>query len=71
VSPRWGLKKCQLLTTLFVALFFTLFALGGSDLTSRFCLGSLSFAGPSVIMGPVWDMATISHAIVASVMCEE
>jgi hypothetical protein len=71
VSPRWDPIKCQLLATPCVALSLALFALGGFDLTGRFCLGTLSFAGPSAIMGPAWNMDTVSRAIIAGVMCEE
>jgi hypothetical protein len=64
-------RKCQLLATPYVALSLALFALGGSDPTNMFCLGTLSFASPSVIMGPVWDTITVSCAIVTGVMREE
>jgi hypothetical protein len=54
-----------------VALSLAVFALGGSDPTSEFCLGTLSFAGPSTIVGHVWDMVIISRAIIAGMMREE
>jgi hypothetical protein len=71
MSPRWSPKKCQLLATSCVALSLSLFALGGSDPTVKFCLGTLSLVGPSTIVGPIWDTITISHAVVAGMMCEE
>jgi hypothetical protein len=61
---------CQLVATLCVALFLALFALGGSDPTSRVCLRTLSFAGPSTIMGPVWDTVVVPRGIVAGTKCE-
>jgi hypothetical protein len=70
-SPQWALEKCQLLTTLCVTLSRTLFALGGTDPTGGFYLKTLSFAGPSAIMGPVWDTIDVSCAVVAGTMCEE
>jgi hypothetical protein len=54
-----------------VALSLALFAMGGADPTGGFCLRTLSFAGPSAIMGPVWDMIVISYAIIAGAMCED
>jgi hypothetical protein len=66
-----GPVKCQLLVTPCVSLFLTLFAPGSSDPTGGFYLGTLSFAGPLTIVGPVWDTVTISHAVIAGVMCEE
>jgi hypothetical protein len=65
--PRWGLRKCQLLATLCVSFSLTLFALGGADLTGRFCLRTLSFGRPTTIMRPIWDTFTISHAVIADV----
>jgi hypothetical protein len=62
---------CQLLVTLYVALCLALLDLGGSDPTSVFCLRTVSFGRPLRIEGPVGDMTSISHAIIAGVMCEE
>jgi hypothetical protein len=71
-QPTWrSLRKCQLQATLCVTLSLALFALGGSDPTGEFFLRTLSLAGPSIIMGPVWDTIVVSHAVIASVMCEE
>jgi hypothetical protein len=60
-----------MLATLCVALSLALFAMGGADPTGGFCLRTLSFAGPSAIMGPVWDMIVISYAVIAGAMCED
>jgi hypothetical protein len=46
MSHRWGPKKCQLLVTHCVALSLALVALGSSDPTSGFCLGTLSVGKP-------------------------
>jgi hypothetical protein len=46
VSPQWGIRKCQLLATPCVALSLALFALGDSDLTGGFHLGTLSIGRP-------------------------
>jgi hypothetical protein len=70
-SPRWGHVKCELLATPCVSLSLTLFALSGSDSTGGFYLGTLSHAGLSVIVGPIWDMTTVSHAVIDGVMHEE
>jgi hypothetical protein len=63
-----GPQNVQLQTTICVTLSLALFALGGVDPTSRFCLRTLTFAGPSAIMGPVWGIVVISHAVIASAM---
>jgi hypothetical protein len=59
-----------MLATLCVALSLALFALGGTDPTSRFCLGTLSYCMPTTIAGPIFDMVVVSHDV-ASVSCEE
>jgi hypothetical protein len=46
VSPRWGLKKFQLLATPCVTLALALFALGGSDPTDGFHHRTLSVGRP-------------------------
>jgi hypothetical protein len=69
-SLRWAPRKCQLLATLCVVLSLALFALGGADPTSKFCLRTLSIAGPSIIMGPIWDTLVVSHAVIAGTMYE-
>jgi hypothetical protein len=71
MSLLWGPGKCQLLATSCVALSLALFALGDSDPPSGFCFQTLSFAGPSTIMEPIWDTTSISCAVVANAMCEE
>jgi hypothetical protein len=60
-----------MLATLCVGSSLALVALGSSDPTGRFCLRTLSFAAPSAIVGPIWNMVSVSHAIVVGVMCEE
>jgi hypothetical protein len=59
-----------MLATLCVALSLALVALGGSDSTGEFLLGTLSIAGPSTIMGPILDMVAIAHDV-EGVSCEE
>jgi hypothetical protein len=58
-----GPQMHQLLFTLCVASSLALVALGSSDLTSGFCLGTLSFAGPSPIIGPILDTVAISRDV--------
>jgi hypothetical protein len=58
-----GPRVCQLLVTLCVTLSLTLFALGDADLTSGFCLKTLSFSRPTTIVGPILDIVVISHAM--------
>jgi hypothetical protein len=50
-----GSRMRQLLATLCVALSLALFAQGGADLADRFCLKTLSYSRPKVIMGPFLD----------------
>jgi hypothetical protein len=54
---------CQMLATLCVASSLTLVALGGSNLIGKFRLGTLSIAGPSAIMGSIFDTVVISHNV--------
>jgi hypothetical protein len=61
-----GPRKCQLLIIPCVAFSLTLFALGGADPTGEFCLRTLSFTGPSAIVGPILDTFTISHDVVST-----
>jgi hypothetical protein len=63
-------RKCQLLATLCVALSLAFIALGGVDPISKFCLRTLSFAGPSLITEPICDTVALSHAIIAGTMYE-
>jgi hypothetical protein len=60
----------QMLVTICVALSLALVALGSSDTTSGFRLGTLSVAGPSTIVGPVLDMVVVS-CDVEGTSCEE
>jgi hypothetical protein len=60
----------QMLATLCVASSLTLVALSGFNLTGGFCLGTLRFAGPSAIMGPILDMVVVSHDV-EGVSCDE
>jgi hypothetical protein len=55
-----GPSTHQKLTTHYVALSLTLFALGSSDLTDRFHLRTLSICRPSAIMGPMLDTFVVS-----------
>jgi hypothetical protein len=48
-----------------------LFTLGGADSTCRFCLRTLSFGRPMIIVEPILDMIAVSRAVVAGTMCEE
>jgi hypothetical protein len=66
-----GPRMCYMLATLCVASSLAMVALDSSDLTGGFCLGTLSFAGPLTIVGPIWDMISVSCAVIAGVMCEE
>jgi hypothetical protein len=61
---------CQLLATLCVILSLTLFALGGTDLIDRFCLRTLSFGKPTIIMLPMLDMVAVSHDV-EGMVCKE
>jgi hypothetical protein len=58
-----GPHVCQLLATLYVALSLALFALGGTDRT-------LSFSGPTIIVGPILDIVVVSKAV-EGVICQE
>jgi hypothetical protein len=59
----------HVLATLYV---ISSLALGGFDLSSRFCLRTLSFlAAPPSHEGPIGDTASISHVGEAGAMCEE
>jgi hypothetical protein len=49
--------------TLCVASSLALIALGSYDSTGGFRLGTLSFARPSVIMGPVLDTVVVSRDV--------
>jgi hypothetical protein len=60
----------QMLATLCVESSFALVALGGSDPTGGFRLGTLSVAGPSTIVEPVLDLVAIS-CDVEGASCEE
>jgi hypothetical protein len=60
----------QMLATHYVISSLTLFALGCSYLTSGFCLGTLSVASPSAIVGPILDTTVISHDVEGA-SCEE
>jgi hypothetical protein len=57
-------------STLCVSLSLTLFALGSADPTGGFFLRTLSFEDPLAIMGPIWDMVAVSHAVVVGAMYE-
>jgi hypothetical protein len=66
-SPRWALKKCQLLAThcaasslALVALSLTLVALGGSNLCGGFHLRALSIGRLLGNHGAILDMVAIS-----------
>jgi hypothetical protein len=60
----------QLLTTLCVASPLALFARGGADLTAGFCLRTMSYHRPTVIVGPVLDIVAISRDVVGA-SCDE
>jgi hypothetical protein len=60
----------QMLATLCVALSLALVALGGSDSTGEFLLGTLSIASPSTIMGLILDMVVVAHDVEGA-SCEE
>jgi hypothetical protein len=47
-----------------------LFAQGGAELTGGFCLKTLSYCGPTSIMGPILNTVVVSHDV-AGVSCEE
>jgi hypothetical protein len=53
-----------------VTLSLALFALGGVDPASGFCLRTLSFGRPTPIMGPILDTVVISCDLMG-MMCEE
>jgi hypothetical protein len=61
---------CQMLATLYVTLSLSLIALGGSNPTGGFHLGTLSVVGPLIIMGPVLDMVVVS-CNVEGASCDE
>jgi hypothetical protein len=65
-----GPQMRQMLATVCVALSLALVALGSSDSTSGFHLGTLSVAGPSTIVGPVLDTVVVS-CDVERTLCEE
>jgi hypothetical protein len=47
-----------------------LFAQGGAELTGEFCLKTLSYCGPTSIMGAILNTVVVSHDV-AGVSCEE
>jgi hypothetical protein len=53
-----------------VASSLTLFTQGCADLTGGFCLRTLSYFNPMIIMGPILDMVVVSHDVVGA-SCEE
>jgi hypothetical protein len=55
-----GPRMCQMLATLCVTSALALVALGGSNLTAGFHLGTLSVVGPSTIVVPILDTVAIS-----------
>jgi hypothetical protein len=65
-----GPRMHQLVATLCVTLFLALFALGGFDPTDGFCLRTLSYCRPTIIMWLNLDMVTISHEVEGA-LCEE
>jgi hypothetical protein len=65
-----GLRMCQLLATICVTSSLALVTLDGSDLTRESRLQTLSFGKPLSNRGPIWDMTSVSHAVIAGVMCE-
>jgi hypothetical protein len=60
----------QMLPTLCVASSLALFAMGGSDLTGGFHLGTLSVGGPLAIVGPILDTVVITLNVEGA-LCEE
>jgi hypothetical protein len=58
-----GPRMRQMLATICVTSSLFLVALRDFDLTGRFHLGTLSFAGPLVIVRPILDMVAISHDV--------
>jgi hypothetical protein len=52
---------CKLLATLCVPLSLALFALAGANPTGAFCLQTLSFSRPTVIVRPILD--TVWHIL--------
>jgi hypothetical protein len=58
-----GPRVCQLLATVYVILSLALFALFGADSTGGFCLRTLSFSKPTAIVGLIFDMTVVSHAV--------
>jgi hypothetical protein len=65
-----GPQAHQLLATLCVTLSLSPFALGGADLAGTFCLRTLSYSRPTIIVEPVLDTIAISHAVVGA-LCRE
>jgi hypothetical protein len=61
----------MLLATLCAALSIALFALGGADTIGGFCLQTLSFGRPTVIMRPIWDTIVVPHVVIAGKMCKK
>jgi hypothetical protein len=57
-----GPRARQLLATLYVALSLALFAQVGTDPTGGFCLRTLSYSGPTTIMGPILHMVPVSRS---------
>jgi hypothetical protein len=48
-----------------------MFALGGADLASGFCLRTLSFGRPMTNMGTILDIVVVSRAVIVGTTCEE
>jgi hypothetical protein len=61
---------CQVLAILYVILSLALFGLDGADLTIGFCLRTLRFSWPTMIVGPILDTMAISSAV-EGMVCEE
>jgi hypothetical protein len=70
LGPLGGARMCQLLAIPCVASSLALVARGDSDLTSRLCLGTLSYRRPMTIVGPILDTFTVSDDVVV-MSCEE
>jgi hypothetical protein len=60
LGPLDGPQMSQMRATLCVISSIALVALGGSDLTGGLCLGTLSVAGLSTIVGSILDMVVVS-----------
>jgi hypothetical protein len=65
-----GPQMHQMLATLCVTLSLALVALGSSDPTGRFHLGTLSVAGFSANVGPILDTVAVSCGVEGT-SCEE